>query len=61
MKWVTVRSRVRLTKDEMITPCFTMDNGVTGDVFYVGEISVCDGNNAIYIENNTANPVQKVF
>lgn len=59
-KWLTVRSRVYLNSGELIQPCFQMD-GVSGDKFYVGEISVCDGNCSAYIENDTYGAVSAAF
>jgi hypothetical protein len=59
-KWLTVRSRVWLNEGEKIIPTFELA-GVTGDIFYVGEISVCDGNTAVYIANNTFCSVSDSF
>ena len=58
--WLTVRSRVYLNEGEKILPTFNMA-GVLGDVCYVGEISVCQGNTSVYIPNNTYNKVSASF
>lgn len=60
-KWITVRSRVYLNVGEKIIPTFAMTYGSSGDVFYVGEISVCDGNTSVYIPNNTYGSVNASF
>jgi|SRR5665647_140916 len=59
-KWITIRSRMWMNIGDKILPTLQM-LGVSGDIFYVGEISVCDGNTSVYIPNNTYNAVSASF
>jgi len=59
-KWVTIRSRAYFNVGDVIQPTLSMI-GISGDIFYVGEISVCAGNTAVYIPNATTSAVTASF
>ena len=51
-KWVNVQLRCYLEAGVSVTPTIEL-LGVTGESVYFGEVSLCEGNNGIYIENDT--------
>lgn len=55
-KWIYVRSRKWFDVGDKIQPTFEL-NGVIGDIFYIGEVSVCVGDNSIFIKNYGVTPI----